>query len=194
MKKIGIFGGTFNPIHLGHLIVAEEIRERMQLDKILFIPSARPPHKDSSKIINPIHRYKMTGLAIEDNPYFDISDIELKRAGKSYTIDTIRQLKNSIYGKHELYLIIGGDSFLDINKWYKPEQIVRECHVIATTRPGFDVSLVTPYWRRVIQFVPVSDIAISATEIRNDVKSGVSIRYKVHPKVEEYIRNHNLYK
>ncbi len=194
MRKIGIFGGTFNPIHLGHLIVAEEIRERIQLDKILFIPSARPPHKDNSKIINPVHRYKMTELAIEDNLFFDISDIELKRAGKSYTIDTIRQLKDRIYRKDDLYLIIGGDSFLDIKTWYKPEQIVRECRVIATTRPGFDVSQVAPYWQRAIKFVPVSDIAIAATEIRDDVKKGVSIRYKVPLKVEEYIRNHNLYK
>ena len=113
---------------------------------------------------------------------------QILKQNKSYTSETIRHFtSNVINSNDELYLIIGGDSFLEIKTWYKPEEIVKECYVIATTRPGFDVSLVAPYWRKKIRFVPISDIAISSTKIRNDLKMGVSIRYKVPLSVDEYI-------
>lgn len=190
--KLGIYGGTFNPIHVGHLIVAEEVRQIVDLEKIIFVPSGRPPHKDESKVINPIHRYRMTELAIKDNAFFDISDMELKRAGKSYTIDTIQEF-NHRYRNAEIHFIIGADSALELDTWKKPVKIAAECRLVATTRPGFDIDNVRPFWRKRIKFVRVSDIGISGTDLRYLIRKGKSIRYKVQPDVEEYIYQHKLY-
>jgi nicotinate-nucleotide adenylyltransferase len=191
---VGLFGGTFNPPHLGHLIVAEEVRQTFSLDIIVFVPSARPPHKESSPVIDPRHRFTMTRLAIENNPRFEISDVELKRRGKSYTIDTIKEFK-TLYGADiELFFIMGGDSIFEIETWKKPEELFRLCRVIVTTRPGFDLAKIDDRFGDKIIRADVPRIDISSTDIRHRVGTGRSITYLVPDKVEEYIQRERLYR
>ena len=191
--RIGIYGGTFNPPHLGHLIVAEEIRQRFCLEKVMFIPSARPPHKTDSPVIDSADRYEMTALATRDNPHFDISDIEIRRSGKSYTIDTIKELKK-IYGPEvDIFFIMGGDSIFEIETWKEPDKLLNLCKVVVTTRPGFDLKGIEERLREKIIVAEVSHIGISSTEIRRRVQEGKSIRYLVPRQVEEYIVEEKLY-
>ena len=194
ISRVGIFGGTFNPPHLGHLIVAEEVCQIFSLDIIVFVPSARPPHKVSSPVIDSRHRFTMTQLAIENNPYFEISDVELKRRGTSYTIDTIKEFKN-IYGADvELYFIMGGDSICEIETWKKPEELFRLCGVIVTTRPGIDLEKIDDRFGDKIILADVPRIDISSTDIRHRVETGRSITYLVPDKVQEYIQRERLYR
>ncbi|UCE17645.1 MAG: nicotinate-nucleotide adenylyltransferase [Gemmatimonadota bacterium] len=193
ITRIGIFGGTFNPPHLGHLIVAEEVRQQCSLHKIVFMPSARPPHKVHSPLIDSQHRFIMTQLAVRDNPNFEISDMEMKRHGKSYTIDTLKEFRNT-YGSHaDIFFIMGGDSIFEIDTWKKPEELLGLCHVIVTTRPGFDLTRVNDRFGDRIIFVDVLNIDISSTDIRRRVREGRSILYLVPKGVEEYIRDEKLY-
>ena len=194
LSRVGIFGGTFNPPHLGHLIAAEEVRQNFSLDKIVFVPSARPPHKDHSPVTDSIHRYKMTKLATQDNLYFDVSDIEIRRPGKSYTIDTIKEFK-SMYGPGiEIYFIMGGDSIFEIDTWKDPDGILKLCKVIVTTRPGFDLFKVEDGLKEKVVFTEVSSIGISSSGIRQRVREAKSIKYMVPIPVENYIQNEGLYR
>ncbi|MGB9668210.1 MAG: nicotinate-nucleotide adenylyltransferase, partial [Thermosulfidibacteraceae bacterium] len=136
--RIGIFGGTFNPVHMGHLIAAEDVRYKMKLDKILFIPSNIPPHKSTKGLISAEDRLNMVKLAIEGNPFFECSDIEIKRGGKSYTIDTVKEVKN--INKAEYFFILGGEAFLSFHNWKNPEGILREIDLIVISRPFGAVS------------------------------------------------------
>jgi len=128
--KLGIFGGTFNPIHLGHLRAAEEVREKLALDKVVFIPTGIPPHRPLSEIVQFPHRYEMVKRAISNNPYFEISDIEGKRKSKSYTVDTLKVLNK---GK-ELFFIIGLDAFINLNTWKTPERLFQLTHFVVIPR------------------------------------------------------------
>ncbi|OGP58454.1 MAG: nicotinate (nicotinamide) nucleotide adenylyltransferase [Deltaproteobacteria bacterium RBG_13_61_14] len=133
--KIGIYGGTFNPIHLGHLRTAEEIRQRFGLREIIFVPSAQPPHKVSPDIVDGSHRLKMVALAITGNPAFSVSDLEVRRGGKSYSLETLRELK-PLHPESDLAFILGLDAFLEINTWHQWEQLFAEAEFIVTSRPG----------------------------------------------------------
>ncbi|MFQ6093852.1 MAG: nicotinate-nucleotide adenylyltransferase [bacterium] len=193
-SRVGIFGGTFNPPHLGHLIVAQEVRRRFSLDKIVFVPSARPPHKADSPGASSAERYIMTVLATRDNPYFEVSDVEIRRPGRSYTVDTIKQFKK-LYGTEvEIFFIMGGDSIFEIDTWREPEEILRLCKVIVTTRPGFDLTKVEDRLKEKAILTEVSRIDISSTEIRRRVQEGKSIKYLVPKEVEEYILREKLYR
>jgi len=192
--KIAIMGGTFNPIHCGHLISAEEARDGFGFDSIIFVPSARPPHKDRHDIINPEHRHKMAVLATADNPYFQVSRIELDRTGPSYSIDTFRQLQEQYGSETQIAWIIGADSLIEITIWKDFDELLDICHFITTTRPNYNISSVPEYIRRRVLFFEITAVDISATEIRRRVRENRSIKYLVHKSVEEYIHEHNLYR
>ena len=216
--KIGIFGGTFNPIHYGHLRGAEEVREKLELNKILFIPSGKPPLK-AEDITGTKHRYEMTRLAIANNPFFELSDIECKKKGKSYTVETIERLKKT-NPEYEYYFILGIDAFLDIPNWWKPKRLVTLTNFIIISRPGYafvDLQM-SPYMEisrrffkaldnmekamyitklrsdKIVILLSTIPIEISSTEIRKLSKQGKSIKYLLPAEVQSYIINNKLYR
>ena len=198
--KVGILGGTFDPIHLGHLATAESVREIFQLDKILFIPAARPPHKVNNGVTAEVHRLMMTFLATKSNENFQVSLMEIMRDGLSYTLKTVKELHEKLGTLTELFFIIGADSLRDLPKWYQSRELVKQCHFIATTRPNVDVNFsdVEKFFGELgtekIHQVTTPGIEISSTEIRRRVQAGLSIKYLVPEVVEEYIMKERLYK
>ncbi len=190
---MGILGGTFDPVHIGHLIVAEEIRIKCDLEKIFFIPSAYPPHKLARGITPAQLRWEMVCLATQDNPYFQASAIEIERAGLSYTVDTLTQLRDIWGQKVQIYLIIGADEAIEVSTWKEPDRVFDLCTVLVASRPGFDLKAIDPGWRKKMKFVTVPQIEISSTAIRRRVGEGKSIRYLVPRPVEEFIRDKKLY-
>jgi nicotinate-nucleotide adenylyltransferase len=192
-RRIGFLGGTFDPIHLGHLILAQQLVEQFQLKKVLFIPSAAPPHKDDIKVSPTHHRFEMTRAAVEDNRLFEISDIELKREGKSYTIDTITELKK-LHPDSDLYFLAGSDVLTEFDTWKDPERIFEQVKVALGTRPGYDkVDMDNKFFSKTIM-VEINGLHVSSTQVRHRVKEGKSIKYLVPLKVEEYIKAKGLYK
>ena len=193
-QRIAVMGGTFNPIHYAHLLSAEQVRVGLGYDKILFIPSARPPHKVAdADIIEPEHRYQMVLLAIIGNPYFEVSRIELERAGPSYTVETLKALQN-LYGETtELAWIIGADSLIEYKVWRDFDEVLARCIMIATTRPNYALNRVPLAVRKRVTTFPVTGVDISATAIRERVRNRLSIRYLVPETVENYIHQHRLY-
>ena len=149
-RKIGMMGGTFNPIHYGHLVTAEEALNQFNLERVIFIPTGEPPHKTSGKIASPEDRYLMTVMATASNSDFYVSRIEIDKKGKSYTIDTLRELKK-IYGKNsELFFITGADAILEILTWKNTEEIITLCKFIAATRPGYNISKMEDLKKRLL--------------------------------------------
>lgn len=200
MRKIGIMGGTFDPIHYGHLVLAEQIRTQFDLEKILFIPAGIPPHKQDMDITSSKHRYFMTLLATITNPAFEVSKIEIEEESISYTVNTIRKLK-SIYRNAELYFITGADALYELDTWNDLDNLLKMCNFIAATRPGIDNKILVEkkeYFNNkydaniIITAVPA--LAISSTDIRNRIKDGESIKYIVPESVEYYIYKNGLYK
>jgi nicotinate-nucleotide adenylyltransferase len=192
-KKIGILGGTFDPIHWGHLILAEQAAEKFQLNKVIFIPCAHPPHKKGKKISPAKKRWDMVKLAIQGNPKFLVSDLEIKRGGYSYTVDTLTQLKK-IYPKSELYFLTGSDMLKDIYNWRKPEKIYKLAKLVIAFRPSFDkINRKNKFVLKSL-FLEIPAVDISSTQIREKIKNKESIKYLVHPEVERYIKKKRLYK
>jgi nicotinate-nucleotide adenylyltransferase len=213
-KRLGMFGGTFNPVHLGHLRAGIEIGEAFSLDRILFIPTAVPPHKNSTGLLPFAQRWKMVKLAIEGSPFFKASDVEQKRAGKSYSIQTLRYFKEKYGQKVDLYFIIGIDAFLEIHTWREFHNLFTLCHFIVMDRPGYPKSRIKEFLNQTlsmgmtyrpkelrfchpagnsIYFFPVPLMEISSTRIRSLREEKRSIRYLVPERVEEYIIRKNLY-
>ncbi len=192
--KIAIMGGTFNPIHYAHLLSAEQVREGLDYHKILFVPAARPPHKFQPDIVSAEHRYQMVKLATAQNPYFEVSRIELDREGPSYTIQTIKTLRQQ-YGKTtELAWIIGADSLIEYKIWKDFDEVLKQCTLIATTRPNYDLELVPSEIRERVKTFRITGFDMSATEIRNRIRNNVSVRYLVPEAVAAYIDQHKLYR
>jgi len=187
--KIGILGGTFNPIHTGHLILAEEAREKLGLDKVIFVPAFLPPHKDDSGIAPAKMRLEMVKLAIKGNKSLMVSDIEIKRDGRSYTIDTIRGFKK-LFVSDELYFIIGSDLLKYLDVWKDLNEIIKMVKFIAATRPGYPLEKIPSY----IATLPIRAVDISAFEVRSAIKDNRSFRYLVPDKVFDYINKKRLYK
>lgn len=187
--KIGILGGTFNPIHIGHLILAEEAREKLKLANIIFVPAYLPPHKNNSDIASAGHRYKMIKAAIRPNKFFSVSDIEIKRTGLSYTIDTIREFKE-LYPKDELYFITGSDLLKYLDEWKDLGEIIKIVKFAVATRPGYPLEKIPSY----ISTVAIRAVDISAFEVRKCVKEKKSFRYLVPESVFNYINKNRLYK
>lgn len=192
-RKSGIFGGTFNPPHIAHIVAAESVCDQLKLDKILFVPAAIPPHKLNEKIIPAELRLQMVKLAIKDNSKFEICDIELLRSGPSYSIDTIRELKGRFPGD-DFFFIVGIDLLIDFHSWKSPEKILDECTVVAISRPGFALESVDKELLRKVEVVNVPSIDISSSEIRRRVKSGKPIKFLVPPAVEEFIYANKIYR
>ncbi|NQT18669.1 MAG: nicotinate-nucleotide adenylyltransferase [Planctomycetes bacterium] len=199
--KIGVLGGTFNPIHIGHLILAGETREAAGLDKVLFVPACCPPHKASEDMLSGGHRLRMASLAVADNPCFEASDIELRRDGVSYTFDTVAELRRR-HRDDEFYFIIGADSLPELASWYKIAELVGLCRFLIGDRPGHDLR-----WEPLEKLLPEAKvdelragvtcttiIGVSSSEIRSRARRGLTIRYLVPAKVEEYINEHGLYR
>lgn len=188
--KLGVFGGTFDPPHHGHLIVSEYVRYRLGLDRILFVPSWISPHKQERQAADGSCRLDMLRLAVSGFPEFEVSDIEVQRGGVSYTVDTLRSLASTT--RAELSLLIGADNFVDFRTWHEPEQILSLARLVVMSRPGSpfppDRSLPSG-----ILPIEVPDIMITATEIRTRVGEKRSIRYFVPPPVERYILQNHLY-
>ncbi|MDR2183060.1 MAG: nicotinate-nucleotide adenylyltransferase [Clostridiales bacterium] len=193
MRKIGIMGGTFDPIHNGHLTAAEEVRQRLGLHEVIFVPAGTPPLKDAAKTASARHRRIMCEMATRDNPNFSVSTMEIDREGTSYTIDTIAQFVRD-RPDAELFFIVGADAADNFQKWYKFQSILKMCKIVVTTRPGnpLDEGLAAKYGQRII-YVPISDIDISSTQIRDSIARGKFVRYFMPCCVSDYIHSQGLY-
>ncbi|MCX5708273.1 MAG: nicotinate-nucleotide adenylyltransferase [Candidatus Omnitrophica bacterium] len=186
--KIGILGGTFNPIHIGHLILAEEVREKLQLDKVIFVPAYIPPHKQNSDVAAADDRLCMVKAAIKGNDYFFASDIEIKRKGPSYTVDTVKAFNQKFPGD-ELYFITGSDLLKYLDEWKDFRELLRLVKFVVATRPGYPLENIPSYVRR----VGIRAVDVSAFEIRQCIKESKSFRYLVPEAVFEYIYKKKLY-
>ncbi len=212
-ERLGLFGGTFNPIHYGHLRAAEEVLEALRLSRLWFIPAAVPPHKADSDITPFPVRLEMTRLAVGDHPFMEVSDIEGQRPGKSYSIETLRTIRESFGPTCELYFILGLDAFLEIETWKDYREMFTLCHFVVLDRPGYDRSHLEKFLRGVhrgfrpltgergfqhpsgskVVFQATTLMDISATGIRRLVRQGFSIRYLLPEAVRGFIIKKNLY-
>lgn len=199
-RRLGIMGGTFDPIHYGHLVTAEVARVKFGLDVVVFVPSGVPPHKRGVEISPGKHRYMMTVLATATNPYFEVSRVELDRPGPSYTVDTVREFRRKYGPETELYFITGADAAVEIFTWKDAHELLRMCAFIVATRPGYCTTRLEAELGRAravsthgIFVVEVPALAISSTDIRARVKQGDPIRYLLPESVENYIRKAGLY-
>ena len=200
-SRIGIMGGTFDPIHYGHLAAAEAARVEFGLCKVIFMPAGNPPHKQSQKISDAEHRYRMTALATSSNSGFEVSRLEVDKAGITYTFDTMEELR-SIYGEApEIYFITGADAVLELLTWYKIGELLTLCKFIAVTRPGFDIckleqkiAEISSKYDGEIICLEVPLLEISSTDIRERIKNGKPVKYLLPEEVEAYIHKNGLYK
>lgn len=197
-EKLGLMGGTFDPVHLAHLHIAEEAREAFCLDRVLFIPAAQPPHKQGRKIASAAQRIAMVEMAIADNPHFELSLMEMERQGPSYSWLTVKELREKL-PEAELYFITGSDSINDLPTWSHPRKLVGACHFIGTTRPEipFQEEMLLDFFGRELRSriheLQVPLMEISSTLIRQRIGEGRSIRYLVPPAVADYIEEEGLY-
>ncbi|MEI6890966.1 MAG: nicotinate-nucleotide adenylyltransferase [Pontiella sp.] len=201
-KRIGIFGGTFDPVHVGHLVIAQDAAEQLGLSEIIFIPAAIPPHKQHVQQSSAEHRLSMLDVALEGDVRFNVSDIEARRGGVSYTFDTICEVKSN-QSDIDLVLIVGSDTLIDLHNWYKIDELLGLCEVASFRRPGDGdlkqieqkVNLPEHYKKQVLKNSFESHmIGISSTEVRMRVAEGLSIKYLVPPEVETYIFEQSLYR
>lgn len=195
--RLGVMGGTFDPIHYGHLLLAEVAREECRLDQVVFIPTACPPHKVKGTITSFWHRYLMVSLAVNSNPCFRASRLEFERGGVSYTVDTIAQLRQELGDEAEIFFIIGIDAFLDIFSWKSPEKLLGMCRFLVAARPGYDFSgmkqMLGERYRDRAEILEMPMLDISSTDIRERVRKGLSIKYLLPEAVEDYIRHNRIY-
>jgi nicotinate-nucleotide adenylyltransferase len=190
-------GGTFDPIHHGHLVAAEEALWQFRLDAVVFVPTGQPWMKEERKVTAAEHRFLMTVIATSSNPRFTVSRVDIEREGPTYTRDTLRAIKDEYGAEADLFFITGADAVLEIFQWKDPKEILELAHVIAATRPGYDIARFeaeTPTSHPNISVMDVPALAISSTEIRRRVQEGTSIRYLVPEAVHTYIDKWELYR
>jgi nicotinate-nucleotide adenylyltransferase len=193
-------GGTFDPIHHGHLIAAEAVRDELRLSQVLFIPAGRPPHKINRRVSPAEHRVAMVRLAVAENPYFRVSTVEINREGPSFTVDTMRQLRRELGDESKLYFITGADAVLELLTWKDPLKIFEYCQLVAVARPGCEPDdlnrMIAEVARSggVVHRLAIPGVAISSSNIRRRVNEGRSIRYLVPDAVGEYIGRTGLYR
>ncbi|MEX0822139.1 MAG: nicotinate-nucleotide adenylyltransferase [Rhodothermales bacterium] len=192
-QRVGIFGGSFNPPHVAHLIVAEIVREQFTLDHILWIPNYRSPLKDEAGLVDATDRLAMTRIATEANDAFSVSNIEVKRAGASYTIDTVRALQDQ-RPETIFHLMIGSDSLADIDRWHEPRRLLERVPFIVYPRPGDEDVEAPNDMRERISFADAPLLDLSSTGIRERIRTGRSIRYMVPEGVRDYVDTHRLYR
>ncbi len=198
-ERIGLLGGTFDPIHLGHLIVAEEARTRLSLDRQLFVPSRQPWRKAGRGIAPEADRLAMVRLAVEGNPGFEVSLVDLEREGPSYSVDTVCDVRASLSPEAELYFILGYDALMDLPHWHAPDELARITRLVTVIRPGYELDWspleqAIPQARETVMLLETPEIGISSTEVRQRVAAGRSIRYWVPDLVAEYIQQQGLYR
>jgi nicotinate-nucleotide adenylyltransferase len=189
-------GGTFDPIHNGHLLAAEEARQRFGLERIVFVPNREPPHKRDYPVTPAAQRLDMVTLAVAPNPHFEVSDVELSRPGPSYTVDTMRHFREQYGAECRLYFITGADAMIETVTWREPEEIARLCEFIAVTRPGYEgarLSEVQVPGAR-IHVLAIPGLEISSTELRRRTAQGESLRYLVPAAVRRYVEVNRLYR
>ena len=196
--NIGVFGGTFDPIHIGHLVVAEILQHELGLEQVIFLPAGRPPHKPSQVLASDIDRVEMLKLAIVDSPSFSISLVDLERPGYSYTSMSLEILSNSLPEGSRLHFLMGQDSLRDFPNWHRPDLIAKQAILGVAQRPGFDVSVsdierLVPETRSRIEIVSVPLIGIASHDIRDRIGNDLPYRYQVLPAVADYIGERNLY-
>jgi nicotinate-nucleotide adenylyltransferase len=212
-ERLGLLGGTFDPIHNGHLRSAEEIWEDFRLDRVLFIPAYLPPHKEEGQVSSFEHRLAMCALAVEGNPHFGVTDLERTREGPSYSIDTVRDIQGR-FPEAELHFILGRDAFLGIPAWGEYRELFSLAHFIVMTRPGYSRGAVTKVLEQVssrfrhdprssryihpsgrfVHFWETTLLDISSTRIRQYFREGMSTRYLLPEAVADYVRRHELFK
>lgn len=199
-RAIGVMGGTFDPIHYGHLVAAEAARTCFGLSEVIFVPSGNPPHKADRSVSTPEHRFLMTVLATTTNPYFRVSRVEIDRPGPSYTVDTIEALRERLEADARVYFITGADAVMEMMTWNRPEAILQMCELIAATRPGYPPADIRRLRKAIpeanakrVHTIEVPALAISSSDIRARVAQGKPIKYLVPETVEHYILKSGLY-
>lgn len=198
--RLGVLGGTFDPIHFGHLLAAEEARVALRLDRVLFAPAGDPPHKQGHPILPVLHRLAMVHLAIADNPAFAVTRVDVDRPGPHYTLDMVRLLRNE-WGTsaEETFFIMGADSLANLSTWHQPARLIELCRLTVVTRPGYRPDLakleeVLPGLSRRVDWVEMPVLGISSSDLQRRVHEGRSIRYQVPAAVAQYVAEHRLYR
>lgn len=195
--RVGIFGGTFDPIHYGHLVAAEEARTVLGLEKVLIVPAGQPPHKSAQPVTATDHRVAMVQLAIASNPAFVMSRVDLDRPGPHYSVDMVTRLRREL-GPGDVYLIVGMDSLMDLPGWHEAERLMGLCYIVGVNRPGYTYDL-APLEKAVpgisahIQVLEAPQLEIASHDLQDRVRRGLPIKYQVPEAVEEYICRHKLY-
>jgi nicotinate-nucleotide adenylyltransferase len=195
--RTGLMGGTLNPIHIAHLVIAETAREAFNLDRVVWIPAGDPPHKPDEGLAPQEDRYEMTRLATASNSNFEVSRLELEREGPSYSLLTIQHFREKV-GAEDLFFIAGADTVLELLTWYRHEEVIKLCRFIAAARPGYNLdrmkTVLPPEYIQRIDVLEVPQVDVSSTEIRERVREGRSIRYLTPDPVVDYIRDRGLYR
>lgn len=198
--RIGVMGGSFDPIHYGHLVLAEEVRQHFGLARVIFIPVGKAPHKPYFQMAEDHQRYEMVRLAISNNPFFEVSRIEMDSEDTSYTVHTLEKLKVHFGDEAELYFITGADTLLDLENWYKVERVLQLCTFVGATRPGYvsealteKAKWLTETYAAHIELIAIPGLAISSTEIRERIQKGITVKYLLPDVVEAYILQEGLY-
>ena len=213
MARVAVLGGSFNPIHYGHLLLADDVCEQLALDRVLFVPAASPPHKPATLLAPAAHRFEMVRRAIADNPRFGVSDVELRRSGPSYTVDTLTALAA---GGDELFFVVGSETFLDLLTWREPRRVAALARLVVIPRAGsvFDTQGAAaqkvlheigveggfvhaggaPPPARGVLIVHATSLPLSASDLRRRVREGRSLTYRLPPAVIDYVRAHGLYR
>lgn len=197
--RLGLLGGTFDPVHRAHLIIADDVRVRLHLDRVVFIPAGEPWRKMDRAITTAAHRVAMLRLAIAGNDRFELSLVEVERPGPSYTVDTLEELRDRLSPETELYFILGHDALLDMPNWKEPLRIVQLCRLVVAARPDYgdsdmaELEVLAPGLLEHVVFVEAPLLDISSTDIRRRVREGLPIRHLVPDAVATYIREHGLY-
>jgi nicotinate-nucleotide adenylyltransferase len=197
--KIGVLGGSFDPVHIGHIMIAEEVGSRLNLAKLFFIPAGKPWLKENSPLADAKHRAQMVRIAITGKPRFNVLTTELERTGPTYTVDTITELQAILNSGDELFFILGWDSLAELPRWREPSRLIKLCKLVAVPRPGYcrpDHEVLETLVHGISQRVEYIDkpvVDISSSEIRNRVAGGLSVSHLVPGAVDKYIREHKLY-
>lgn len=189
MTRIGLLGGTFNPIHFGHLLLAYGAKEELSLNRVIFIPAAVSPLKKREKKATGNHRYQMVRLAVKGTPFFSVSDIEIRRQGPSYTIETVRAFRKKMPSA-DFFLLVGSDCLKTFHRWKEAKTLSRACHVAVADRPGYPL----PYLPRGFQKFEIPQVDITSSEIRRRIRERRSVVYQVPKAVERYIERNRLYR
>ncbi len=199
MKRVGLLGGTFDPVHLGHLILAETARDTLRLDCVYFVPAGAPPHKQGQIIASTEHRLAMLDLALADNPAFCISHLDLERSGPHYTADMVELMRGQLEANDEIWFLMGLDSLNDFPNWHEPDRIRKLARLAAATRPGYVIDWAPlekalPGISHEVTLLPMPGVSISSFNLRRRIQHGSSIRYLVPDVVRAYIEEKRLYR